>query len=62
MKTYKPDGATHYRERLDGSTSWYKQEDGKVYWWWGATSRWVVSPEVSVLHLKRVVSDTGANQ
>lgn len=69
MRSYKPEGATHYRD-VGPDTYWYKSTPGCLWYWWAAQNKW--TPAAASLaelagKLKPVVSgcslsDTGANQ
>ena len=63
MRSYKPEGATHYSATQG---FWYKRlESGIWLFWWSAKAQWSKSTytdETAKLVLRPIVSDTGANQ
>lgn len=69
MRSYKPEGATHYRD-VGPDTYWYKKTPSALWFWWAAQNSWSLSAndfEDLRKHLKPVVSscrlsNTGANQ
>lgn len=63
MRTYKPEGATHYGENQQGKTIWYKHNaDGSWDVWWDIPAEWYQIPGQPAVAVRRVISDTGANQ
>lgn len=63
MRTYKPEGATHYADGLNGGTIWYKRwSDGSWSVWWQMCCKWRPMYGQPVVAVRPVVSDTGANQ
>lgn len=68
MRTFKPEGATHYSKR-DGmrGTLWYKRCERTGEWvvWWSAKQQWgpsALDDASAAVALRAVVSDTPAIQ